>query len=88
MTIGTSELISIITLLAAFVAWVNNAFIGIDKRFDKTREDINGLGGRLTLFEQGTSELLEEKINQLKSKIFDLESAIEISTARREAPPN
>ena len=82
MTIGTSELIAIIALLVGFITWVNNNFVMIDKRFDKTREDINGLGGRLTVFEQGTSELLEEKINQLKAKIFDLEE----KQGRRDAP--
>lgn len=82
MTIGTSELIAIIALFIGFITWVNNNFVMIDKRFDKTKEDINGLGGRLTVFEQGTSELLEEKINQLKAKIFDLEERL----ARRDAP--
>lgn len=82
MTIGTSELIAIIALLVGFITWVNNNFVMIDKRFDKTSGDINGLGVRLTLFEQGTSELLEEKINQLKAKIFDLEE----KQGRRDAP--
>jgi hypothetical protein len=76
MTIGTSELIAIITLLIGFVAWVNSTFVAIDKRFDNMKTDINGLGTRLTVFEEGTAELLEQKINLLRATIFDLEKKL------------
>jgi tetrahydromethanopterin S-methyltransferase subunit G len=87
MTFGTSELIAVISLFVAFVAWVNSNFTAIDKRFDKVKDDtnkrfdtidkdINGLGSRVSIVDEGTCELLGEQINQLKSRLFDLEKRL------------
>lgn len=76
MTIGASEVITIATLLIAFVAWVNKSFSDIDKRFDRQKDDINGLGRRVSLLEGGTCEILTEQINQLRTKLFDLENKL------------
>ncbi len=74
MNIGTSELIAIIALIGGSITWLNSQFSAIDKRFDKINQDVNGLGSRVSIFEEGTCELLGEQINQLKSKLYDLEN--------------
>ena len=90
MTFGTSELIAVISLFVAFVAWVNSNFTAIDKRFDKVKDDtnkrfdaverdMNGLGSRVSIVDEGTCELLGEQINSLKAKIFDLEKRLNSS---------
>ena len=89
MFFGTSELIATITLFVGFVAWVNSKFDTIEtrfdrvkdennKRFDKIDKDINGLGSRVAIVDEGTCELLGEQINSLKSKIFDLEKHLNL----------
>jgi hypothetical protein len=89
MTIGSSELIAIMGMLFAFIAWVNSNFGNIDKRFDRTKDDnnirfdnldkdLNGLGSRIEVIDKGTTEILYEQINQLKTKQFDLESQLTI----------
>jgi hypothetical protein len=73
---GASEVLAGFALMGGAFAWLNREFKQIDKRLDSNRDDINGLGSRLTLFEQGTVEVLEEKISQIKDKQIHLEDFI------------
>ncbi|WP_055077619.1 hypothetical protein [Pseudanabaena sp. 'Roaring Creek'] len=77
MNIGISEVLAIVGLFGAAFVWIHKMFDAVDKRFDKNVDVMNTLNARFAIFEQGTVEVLEEKINQVKAKQFDLEDKLQ-----------
>ncbi|WP_055075191.1 hypothetical protein [Pseudanabaena sp. 'Roaring Creek'] len=76
-----SEVLAIVGLFGAAFVWIHKMFDAVDKRFDKRFDknvnEMNSLNSRFAIFEHGTVEVLEEKINQIKSKQFDLEDKLQ-----------